>query len=286
MNDNRSKLGEFRLTDWGALDLPDAWPDRLTRKEPRALIRVAARVFRGPHSRVALPESLPGGSRIPRYVLQEFHSLPNGNYSKHVTHGYSRGFDIAMLGVMKSRRLAIARELSDCSRVLDLGCGGGHVAGILQESGIREVWGLDPSPYLLQHASRAHPGVRFVQGVAEEIDFPSDSFDGIAVSFLLHELPPKAIRRALAQCGRILQPGGRIVIVEPGRDQWELSGPRLLWRYGWRGVYFRRLAHLVYEPFLDAFHRQDLVSLLRCSGFSKVEETTDFPTNQWIAVRS
>jgi ubiquinone/menaquinone biosynthesis C-methylase UbiE len=271
---------------WDARELPDAWPDALSLRQLPELWRVAVRVLRGPHGRVTLPDSLTGVEGIPRYALQEFHNLPNGNYSKHVTHGYSKGFDVAMLGVMRSRRRAIAEALADCACVLDLGCGAGHTAGALLEQGIAEVWGLDPSPYLLQHAARAYPGVCFVQGVAEETKFPDERFDAVCACFLFHELPPRAAERALTECHRILRPGGRLVITEPGREHWQTTVLRLLWRHGWRGVYFRALARLAYEPFLEAFHRCDLGGLLGRRGFTKIREASDFPTTQWISVRS
>jgi ubiquinone/menaquinone biosynthesis C-methylase UbiE len=281
----RAQVDDPLVIDWGAQELPDAWPDGLSRRQLAELWRVAVRALRGPHSSVALPASLVGAEDIPRYALQEFHSLPNGNYSKHVTHGYGKGFDITMLGLVRSRRLEIAEALADCTSVLDLGCGAGHVAGALVERGVEEVWGLDPSPYLLQHAARTYPGVRFVQGVAEEMKFPDERFDGVCACFLFHELPPRITERALGECRRILRPGGRLVIVEPGREQWQVPALRLLWRYGWRGVYFRALAHFVYEPFLEAFHRCDLEGVLSRGGFTMIREGSSFPTTQWTAVR-
>ncbi len=273
------------VVSWETRELPDAWPDALSLRRVRSLLRVALRVLRGPHSQVTLPDSLPGADRIPRYALQEFHNLPNGNYSKHVTHGYGRGFDIVMLGVMESRRQALADELAHCGSVLDLGCGAGHTAGALFERGVGDVWGLDPSPYLLQHAARSYPGVQFVQGVAEGTGFPGERFDGVCACFLFHELPPRAIEQALAECHRILQPGGKLVITEPGREHWKTPVLPLIRRYGWRGLYFRSLASLVYEPFLAAFHRDGLASVLERQGFSEIRTENELPTTRWTAIR-
>ena len=104
--------------------------------------------------------------------------------------------------------------------------------------------------------------------------------------FLLHELPPQAVERALTECRRILRPGGRLVITEPSRVQWQTGAWRLLWRHGWRGPYFRVLARLLYEPFLAAFHRSNLVDLLERCGFAEIREENEFPTTRWTSVRN
>src|SRR2546422_371579 len=86
--------------------------------------------------------------------------------------------------------------------------------------GIEEVWGLDPSPYLLRCADARVPRARFVQGVAERTGFGDERFDGVACCFLFHELPPRAADQALAELARIARPRARLAIVEPAREQY------------------------------------------------------------------
>src|SRR5262249_39465900 len=154
-------------------------------------------------ARVELPGGLPLAAEIPRYALQEFHNLPNGNYSNRLTHGYAIGFDCVMLGRMRPARRRMASALAGCRAVLDVGCGGGASTEALVAEGIPEVWGLDLSPYLLRCADARVPGARFVQGVAEHTGFRDERFDGIACCFVFHELPPRAADRALAELARI-----------------------------------------------------------------------------------
>src|SRR5689334_11553495 len=164
-----STLDSFAI-DWASVTLPDAWPDRLRLAHPSDLARFLRRLF-APRRPVEIPATLPGVDGLPEYLRQEFHHLPNGNYSKRIVAGYARAFDALMLGRANRARRAIARRLAGCATVLDLGCGAGGLAGALVAAGVPEVWALDPSPYLLHEGARRHPRVRFVQGLAERTPF-------------------------------------------------------------------------------------------------------------------
>jgi ubiquinone/menaquinone biosynthesis C-methylase UbiE len=271
------------IPDWLNLDLPDAWPDELI-TSPLKAWRLVTRTF-GRRRRVELPNDMPGRELLPKYILQEFHSLPNGNYSKRVTHGYITGFDRLMLGRMTRARSHIAQSLNSCRAVLDVGCGGGRTAGILKAKGVAEVWGMDPSPYLLQHAARAFPEVNFVQGIAEETRFSAARFDGVAACFLLHEMPPHYIDRALREFHRILRPNGLLAICEPSAIQLQLSPWRLLRRDGLLGWYFWSLARLVHEPFVAAWHRRSATDMLATAGFELVSDTHEMPVRHLLARR-
>lgn len=271
------------VPDWTNLELPDAWPDRML-ADPRQAWRLLACVF-GRRKRVEVPSDMPGREWLPKYILQEFHNLPNGNYSKRLTHGYITGFDRLMLGRMRGAREHIARALRDCRSVLDVGCAGGRTAGALKASGIPDVWGLDPSPYLLQHAARTYPDVRFVQGLAERTGFPDARFDGIAVCFLLHEMPPSYIERALREFRRILRPRGWLAICEPSQRQLDLPPRRLLRDYGLSGLYFGVLARFVHEPFIHAWHKRSAPEMLAAAGFELIEDVQGMPLRHLLARR-
>jgi ubiquinone/menaquinone biosynthesis C-methylase UbiE len=271
------------VPDWVNLVLPDTWPDEVV-VNPLKAWRLIARAL-GKRRRVEVPDGMPGRELLPKYILQEFHSLPNGNYSKRVTHGYITGFDRLMLGRMTHARTRIAQALRNCTSVLDVGCGGGRTAGLLKSDGIADVWGLDPSPYLLQHAARAFPAVNFVQGIAEQTGFASARFDGIAACFLLHEMPPTYIERALREFHRILRPNGLLAICEPSPIQLQLSPWRLLRRDGVLGWYFWLLARLVHEPFVDAWHRRSPAELLAAAGFEVTADSHEMPVRHVIARR-
>ena len=271
------------VPDWATLTLPDAWPDGFDLRKPRDLITFLSQVFRRARSRVHIPDDMPGAHLIPKYVLQEFHNLPNGNYSKRITRGYITGFDRVMLGALGRVREDVAARMQHMESVVDIGCGGGHMAGALKRAGIPDVWGVDPSPYLLQHAARDYPDINFVQGIAECTGFPDQRFDGVAVCFLLHELPPRYLAEALSEFGRILKPGGLLAISEPSPVQLEKSWVSLWREWGWSGLYYRALAHLVFEPFVDAWHKQDVAALFANAGFELLSDSDAVPIRQLLA---
>ena len=273
------------IVDWASIALPDAWPDRLDLRRPSHLATYVRR-WLGARRKVELPLDLPGVERLPAYLRQEFHHLPNGVYSKRHADGYARWFDRVMLGHMARVRARVAAELAGCRAALDAGAGTGALAGALQAAGIAEVWGLEPSPYLLQLAAARHRGVRFVQGVVEHAGFARARFNGVGACFLFHELPPRIADAALDEIRRILVPGGRLAFAEPSPVQLRADDWRGLLRRGGRGgVYFALLARVMHEPFVDGWHRRDVAAWLAGRGFRVVVDDPGVPVRVVSAVR-
>jgi ubiquinone/menaquinone biosynthesis C-methylase UbiE len=274
--------------DWSAITLPDTWPDQLDLKRPRDLWQLVCHARRINNKPVQLPDDMPGADNIPKYILQEFHNLPNGNYSRRFTRGYITGFNHVMLGEISKSHVQIAQQLAENltiknGSVLDVGCGGGGLTGALQNAGIHDVWGLDPSPYLLKHAAHDWPGIHFLQGVAENTSFSDARFDAITACFLLHEIPPRYIAQCLDEWARILKPGGLLAFCEPSPLQLQKNILALWHNYGWRGIYFHALARFIHEPFLTAWHKQDIPALLQQHGFEMVQHDIGMPMRHVLA---
>lgn len=96
--------------------------------------------------------------------------------------------------------------------ILDIGCGAGVLAKALAAEGA-VVTGIDPGAEALAKARQAVPGARFEAASGEALPFMDASFDGAVMLNALHHVPDPG--RALAEAGRVLRAGCRLVVVEP-----------------------------------------------------------------------
>jgi ubiquinone/menaquinone biosynthesis C-methylase UbiE len=104
--------------------------------------------------------------------------------------------------------------------LLEIGFGTGHVlAQLAQAVGpAGKVFGIDISENMLAQARERleqqglTSRVTLECGDAEDLPYPSGSFDGIFMCFTLELFDTPDMARVLAQCKRVLRPGGRIVV--------------------------------------------------------------------------
>ena len=94
------------------------------------------------------------------------------------------------------------------SRVLDVACGTGDLCRTLEPAG-HDVVGLDFSIGMLRAARCSAPLVR---ADALRLPFANAAFDGITCGFGLRNFV--APGPVLAECARVLRPGGRIALLE------------------------------------------------------------------------
>lgn len=112
-----------------------------------------------------------------------------------------------------SRRLAAPfldfAGCSDGERVLDVGCGTGHLAAaVAARCGASEVQGVDLAPEYIEHAKRLYPvpRLRFRVGDACALDVPDRSVDRALSLLVLHFVP--RTDAAVAEMRRVTRPGG------------------------------------------------------------------------------
>jgi ubiquinone/menaquinone biosynthesis C-methylase UbiE len=117
--------------------------------------------------------------------------------------------------LVSRRRFALEMlesRLPSGAKVLDVGCGTGHLAAELAQRGF-EAWGLDVSDAMVRYAREHHRADRFQVGDIERIPFLDNTFDGVMCLGVMEYL--SSDEPALREMWRVLKPGGRAVITTP-----------------------------------------------------------------------
>lgn len=116
----------------------------------------------------------------------------------------------------------------DNMTVLDVGCGtGAHLEAYIEAGAI--CTGIDASPSMLDQArSRIDRRATLRLGDASDLPFDDGSFDLVFTSLFLHELEPDTRSRVLREMVRVVDPNGRILIIDYREGSLRLKGK--LWR--------------------------------------------------------
>jgi ubiquinone/menaquinone biosynthesis C-methylase UbiE len=159
---------------------------------------------------------------------------------------------------------------SEPRRILDLGCGTGSTTVLLKQAfPYAVVTGLDLSPYMLavaeDKAQRAHLNIEWEHGKAESTQFKSASFDLVTASLLFHETPPAVTQEILAECWRLLAPGGQILILDGNQST--------LRSLDWLNNVFE-------EPYIQTYAAGNLDDWLGSAGFKDVRTKDVYRLNQ------
>jgi ubiquinone/menaquinone biosynthesis C-methylase UbiE len=99
-------------------------------------------------------------------------------------------------------------DLKPGERVLEVGCGAGHLTTRLAARGV-DIVGIDANPNASAIAGTDR--VRTMQ--AESLAFANDSFDVIVSVHAIEHIP--GLEGALDEMARVLRPGGRVMFIYP-----------------------------------------------------------------------
>lgn len=165
----------------------------------------------------------------------------------------------------------VAAAARDGARVLEIGCGPGHLSILLAGRHGFDMTGLDLDPSMIErahaNADRRRDGAAapptFMVGDVASLPFPDESFDLVVSTLSMHHWSDPAA--GLAEIGRVLRPDGRALVwdVQPGIvpfhrhvpdpvGQARGAGFRVVgaepWRWPWRFTLTQRLELVRADP--------------------------------------
>jgi SAM-dependent methyltransferase len=181
--------------------------------------------------------------------------------------GDAAGYNLLSRVLLGSFYRSVAADIAAAARaggrVLDVGCGPGHLANRLARDHGLAVTGLALDPAMIararanaEHTVPAERRPTFVVGGVAALPFPDASFDLVVSTLSMHHwTDPTA---GLAEIGRVLRPAGRALVwdIRPGvvplhRHQPDplesLAGSSLRlasatsWRWPWRLAFTQRI---------------------------------------------
>lgn len=159
--------------------------------------------------------------------------------------------------------------LSGGARVLDVGCGDGHLLDLLRREhhDPLQLEGVEFSERAAAAAERA--GFRVYRGPIEEVALPADSFDLIIMNQLIeHVRDPLAV---LVRVRSALRPGGHLFLETPNIDSLDA---RTFRRRYWGGYHIPRHFHL--------FDTAGLRRLVDAAGFELASHRSLVCPQFWI----
>jgi len=138
--------------------------------------------------------------------------------------------DLQSFGLHRSwkRRVLALANVTPGARALDLCCGTGDIAFALANAGASTT-GLDFSAEMLAVAAQRKQKIatlksapEFIQGDAQLLPFPENSFDIVTVGYGLRNLT--SWERGIEEMARVARPDARLVVLDFGKP------PNALWR--------------------------------------------------------
>ena len=177
---------------------------------------------------------------------------------------------------LRWRRLTAEAVVRQGDRVLDACCGTGDLAVADVRAG-GKVTGLDFSPRMLDRARRKSAEVTWIEGDMLALPFEDASFEAATVGFGVRNVTD--LERGLSELARVVEPGGRLGILEITTPTGLLAP--------FYGLWFDRIVPLLGKllkggeaySYLPASVRRfpdkdTLAGLLREAGFDGVEYRT------------
>ena len=116
-----------------------------------------------------------------------------------------------------AQKLLTLLKIQDQDKVLDVGCGPGHITNAIAQLTAQKVIGTDISAGMIQQAQKNYPNLEFRQIATEDLKYQNE-FDVVFCNSTFQWF--KNTEPATQAMYKALKTGGRIGIACPGTRQW------------------------------------------------------------------
>lgn len=144
--------------------------------------------------------------------IQTYYAKWDGTLDK-ANPGYQMGLRERDRALERMLGEHFAHTLSRC-RVLDIGCGLGSLLEWFYKQGVPAggLFGVDLLSYRIKVARETYPAFTFIEGNAEELDFPDAWFNLVTVFTVFSSIWDDGMARRVAlNISRVLAPDGAII---------------------------------------------------------------------------
>jgi SAM-dependent methyltransferase len=166
--------------------------------------------------------------------------------------------------------LAEFADVQDGDNALDVGCGTGSLTRALLDRGPAvRVTGVDGSAQFIEVGSKnlKDPRATLVQGDAQSLQFPDDSFDKCVSLLVMNFIPDAA--KAVSEMRRVTRPGGTVCAAV-----WDYSDGMEMLRHLWdEAASTDENAKAKHEGNMPLCRKGELAALWEKCGLSNVQET-------------
>jgi 2-polyprenyl-3-methyl-5-hydroxy-6-metoxy-1,4-benzoquinol methylase len=151
--------------------------------------------------------------------------------------------------------------VSQGDHVIDVGTGSGVMSDAMASRGA-EVDGVDANPAAIAYARTTfeRPGLRFHQGLLDELAFPPASFDKALCLEVIEHVYPNQVKKLLSDLWQLLKPGGHAYLTTPNyRGLWPVVE--------WTADRFSSIAKMDSDQHVTRFNARQLQTFLVEAGF-------------------